>query len=69
MSGDRSHARKPVGFAARLGELLMGLVAAEDLRVRQVIARAVTHARPHEDIEFKARWSARHDLAANPPVE
>jgi hypothetical protein len=54
---------------ARLGGLLMALVAGRDMRIRQVIARAVTRAHPHCDLEFKARWPARHDLAANPPVE
>jgi hypothetical protein len=52
-----------------LGGLLMALVAGEDLRVRHVIARAVTRARSGDDLEFKTRWPARHSLAANPPVE
>jgi len=56
-------------FFARLGELLMALVADEDKRVRHVIAHAVTQARSSDDLEFKTRWHARHDLAANPPGE
>ena len=64
-----SNTRAPGELVARLGELLMALVAGKDMRVRQVIAHAVTRAHPHHDLEFKARWPARHDLAANPPVE
>jgi hypothetical protein len=56
-------------FVALVGGLLMALVAGKDLRVRQAIARGVSRARPHDDLEFKTRWHARHDLAANPPVE
>ena len=53
----------------RLGRLLMALVADEDLRVRQVIAQAVTRARPDRDLDMKARWHVRHDPAASPRVE
>lgn len=65
----RSSTRAPGEWVARLGELLMAMVAGKDMRVRQLIANAVTRAHPHHDLEFKARWPARHDLAANPPVE
>ena len=69
MARHSSNTSTPVEFAARLGGLLMALVAGKDLRVRQEIARAVLRARPNEDQDFKARWSARHELAANQPVE
>jgi hypothetical protein len=65
----RSSTRAPGEWVARLGELLMAMVAGKDMRIRQVIAHAVTRAHPHHELEFKARWPARHDLAANPPVE
>jgi hypothetical protein len=57
------------GLVAWLGGLLMTLFAAEELRVRQVIARAVTRARPDGGLDLKTRWHARHDLAAGPRVE
>jgi hypothetical protein len=69
MANHSSNTSTPGEFVAWLGGLLMALVAAKDLRVRQEIARAVTRARPREDQEFETRWSARHDLAANQPGE
>jgi len=57
------------GLVARLGGLLMTLFAGEELRVRQVIARAVTRARPDGGLDWKMRWHARHDPAANSRVE
>jgi hypothetical protein len=39
------------------------------LRVRQVIAQAVTRARPDRDLDMKTRWHVRHDPAASPRVE
>jgi hypothetical protein len=64
-----SNTSAPGELVARLGELLMALVAGKDLRVRQTIASAVTRARPHDDMELKTRWHARHDPAANRRVE
>jgi hypothetical protein len=69
MANDSSNTRAPSEFVARLGGLLMALVAGEDLRVRHAIARTVIKARSSDDLKFKTRWPARHDLAANPPVE
>jgi len=57
------------GLVAWLGGFLMTLFAGEELRVRQVIARAVTRARPDAGLDSKMRWHARHDLAADPRVE
>jgi hypothetical protein len=56
-------------FFTSLDYLLMTLVADEDLRVRQAIARAVTRTRPAQGLNSKMRWSARHDLAAHRQVE
>ena len=56
-------------LVTRLGRLLMALVAGEDLRVRQVIAQAVTRARPDRDLDMKTRWHAGLDPAATPRVE
>ena len=69
MANENSSIGAPNGLVARLGRLLMALVAGEDLRVRYAIARAVTQARSIDDLEFRTRWRARHDLAANPPEE
>jgi hypothetical protein len=55
MANDRSNIGAPHEFIAWLGGLLMALVAGEDLRVRQVIARAAIRARP--------RLHPRHDPA------
>ena len=56
-------------LVGRLGGLLMALVAGKDLRVRQMIASAVTRARPQDDLEFEARWQARQQRAATRRVE
>jgi hypothetical protein len=69
MANRSSNTTAPGELAARLGGLLMALVAGKDLRVRQMIASAVTRARPHDDMEFKTRWHARQDQAANRRVE
>ncbi len=69
MADDSSNNRAANGLIARLGKLLMALVAGEDLRVRQAIARAATRARPDHGLNLKTRLRARHDLAANPRVE
>jgi hypothetical protein len=57
------------GFFASLDHPLMMLVADEDLRVRQVIARTVTRMRPAPGLDSKTRWGERPGLAANPRVE
>jgi hypothetical protein len=69
MANRRSNPSAPSGLVARLGSLLMALVAGEDLRVRRVIAQAVTRARPGRDLDMKTRWQARHDPVAGPQVE
>ena len=69
MANDSSNARTPNGFVARLGGLLMALVAGEDLRVRQVIARTVTQARPDRGLDLKMRWHVRPDPASSARVE
>ena len=69
MGNRRSSIRASGELVARLGRLLMTLVAGEDLRVRQVIAQAVTRARPGRDLDMKTRWRARHDRAVGPRVE
>jgi hypothetical protein len=56
-------------FLAWLGRLLVALVANEDLRVRQVIARAAAGAHAVQGLDLKTRWHAGHDLAADPRVE
>jgi len=69
MTNHGSDIRGAGGLVAWLGGLLMMLFAGEELRVRQVIARAVTRARPDGGLDSKTRWHARHDLAADPRVE
>ena len=69
MANRHSNTSATGGLVARLGSLLMALVAGEDFRVRQVIAQAVTRARPGHDLDMKTRWQARHDPAAGPQVE
>ena len=69
MASHRSSAMASGELVARLGRLLMALVAGEDLRVRQVIAQAVTKARPGRDLDMETRWPARHDPAASTRVE
>lgn len=54
---------------ARLGRLLIALVAGEDLRIRQVIARAAARARAGQGLDIKTRWHSGHDLAGDPRVE
>ena len=69
MATRRSNTSATAELVGRLGRLLMTLVAGEDLRVRQVIAQAVTRARPDRDLDMKTRWHVRHDRAAGPRVE
>ena len=69
MANDGSNTRTPRELIARLGELLMVLVAGKDLRVRQVIARTATHARSSRDLQLNTRWHTRHDPVAGPWVE
>ncbi len=59
MASRRNDASAGNDLVVRLGRLLMALVAGEDLRVRRVIAQAVTRARPDRDPDIKARWSVR----------
>jgi hypothetical protein len=56
-------------LVARLGRLLTGLIAGEDMRVRQVIAQTVTRARAARNFDAKTRRHIRHDPAANSRVE
>ena len=69
MANDGINTRTPRELVARLGELLLALVAGKDLRVRQVIARTVTHARSSRDLQLNTRWHTRHDPVAAPWVE
>ena len=59
----------PGEFVAWLGRLLIALVAGEDLRVRQVIARAAARAHAGQGLDPKTRRHAGHDPVANPQVE
>jgi hypothetical protein len=52
-----------------LDHRLMTLVAGEDLRVHQVIARTVMQTRAAHGFDLETRWGKRPDLAANPRVE
>ncbi|MGO8911071.1 MAG: hypothetical protein ACLQDM_17375 [Bradyrhizobium sp.] len=69
MSNDGSNTTTPRGLIARLGELLMVLVAGKDLRVRRVIARTAAHARSSRDLQLNTQWHTRHDPVAAPRVE
>ena len=69
MANHSGNTRAPGEFVAWLGGLLIALVAGEDLRVRQVIARAAARAHAGHGLDQKTRWQARDDLAANPRVE
>jgi hypothetical protein len=69
MAHDGSNTGAPSGLAAWLGGLLAVLVSGEDLRVRRVIAGAVTLARSNHDLEMEARWHARHNQATNARAE
>jgi len=57
------------GLVARLGRLLMALVAGKDQRLRETIASTATRARPHDDLELMTHWHARHNPASNRRVE
>jgi hypothetical protein len=69
MANHSGNTRAPGEFLAWLGRLLMALVAGEDLRVRQVIARAAARAHAGRGLDMKTRWYAGPDLAADPRVE
>ena len=56
-------------FFASLDHMLMTLVAGEDLRVRQLIARTVTRASPAQELTVEARWGDRPDLVKISRVE
>jgi hypothetical protein len=69
MAAMANHSSNAGGFIAWLGRVLMALVAGEELRVRRVIAGAVTRARRGHVLDLNANWHAGHDPAANPRVE
>lgn len=54
---------------ARLGALLMALVASKDERLRETIANAATRALPHHDPDSVTHWHARYNPASNRRVE
>ena len=69
MANDGGAARRSGEFFSRMAGLLLALVAGEDLRVRQAIARVVARAHPGVDSELRTRRPAGNNLAANPRVE
>lgn len=69
MANRNSIARISSGLIAWFGRVLMALVAGEELRVRRVIAGAVTRARRGHVLDLNANWHTGHDPAANPRVE
>ena len=69
MANHSGNIRAPGEFVAWLGQLLTALVAGEDLRVRQVIARAAARAYAGHASDLKTRWYAGPDLAADPRME
>jgi len=69
MANDGGSARTPGEFFSRMGKLLLALVAGEDLRVRQAIARVVARAHPGASSELRTHRHAGSDLAANSRVE
>jgi hypothetical protein len=69
MAGRSSNVTASGGLAIRLGRLLMALVAGKDQRLREAIASAAMHARPHDDLESITHWNTRHDPASNRRVE
>jgi hypothetical protein len=69
MTNRSSNTSAPGEFVARLGGLLMALVAGKDRRLRETIASAVMRARPHDDLELMMHWHARHNPASNRRVE
>lgn len=69
MASHSSNARISSGFIAWFGRVLMALVAGEELRVRRVIAGAVTRARRGHVLDLNANWHAGHGPAADPRVE
>jgi len=56
-------------LVARLGRLLMAVVAGRDQRVRETIAGAAMRARPNYGLELMTHWHARHHPASNRRVE
>ncbi|MES2194747.1 MAG: hypothetical protein V4517_10045 [Pseudomonadota bacterium] len=69
MANRGSNPMAPAELVARLGGLLMALVAGKDQRLRETIASAVARARPLDDAESMKRWNARHRAASNRRVE
>jgi hypothetical protein len=69
MANRGSNTTAPGKLVARLGGLLMALVAGKDQRLRETIAGTVTRARPHDDLESMADWHVRRDPASNRRVE
>ena len=69
MANRSSNTTAPGELVARLGGLLMALVAGKDQRLRETIASAVTRARPHDDLELMTHWHVRHNPASNRRVE
>jgi hypothetical protein len=69
MANHSSNTRSPGEFVAWLGRLLIALVAGEELRVRQVIARAAATAHAGHGLDLKTRSHAGPDPAADPRVE
>ncbi len=69
MANRSSNITAPGELVARLGGLLMALVAGKERRLREAIASAVTRTRPHHDLELMTHWHARHNPASNRRVE
>ncbi|MFH1346154.1 MAG: hypothetical protein ABIL01_33850 [Pseudomonadota bacterium] len=69
MANRSSNPATPGQWVARLGGMLMALVAGKDQRLRDTIAATVARARPHDDLESMMHWHARHDPASNRRAE
>ncbi len=69
MANDSRNTRYPGELVAWLGRLLIALVAGEDLRVRQVIARATAGAHFGQALDPKTRRHGGHAPVAGPQVE
>lgn len=63
MASDGSNMSASGRLIAWLGGQLAALVSGEDLRVRNLIAGGVAHARSSHDAEMTSRWYARHTQA------
>jgi hypothetical protein len=64
-----SNTAAPAELVARLGGLLMALVAGRDQRLRETIARAVMRSCRHDDLELMMHWNAGRNPASNRRVE